>query len=84
MAKPVITTDVPGCRQTVDNGVNGILVKHMDVQSLVKGIEQFLSLNDDQAEKMGIKGREKAIKQFNSEKISSELYEIISQVYFCA
>jgi len=84
MAKPVITTDVPGCRQTVDDGVNGILVKHMDVDSLVKGIEYFLSLNDEKVLKMGIKGREKAIKQFNSEKISSELYEIISQVYFCS
>lgn len=84
MAKPVITTDVPGCRQTVDDGVNGFLVKERNVESLILGMQKMLTLNDQELLKMGQNGREMAVKCFNSEKISSELYEIVSQVYFCA
>ena len=84
MAKPVVTTDVAGCRQTVEHGINGYLVKDRDVQSLVHGIRQIMALNEKQLLKMGQKGREIAIKHFNSKKISMELYEIVSQVYFCA
>lgn len=83
MAKPVITTDVPGCRQTVDHGINGYLVKHMDSTSLSLGMQKILGLSKKELQIMGQKGREKALKHFNSEKISSELYEIVSQVYFC-
>jgi glycosyltransferase involved in cell wall biosynthesis len=84
MAKPVVTTNVAGCRQTVEHGINGYLVKDKDVQSLVHGLQQISALNEKQLFIMGQKGREMAIKQFNSKKISKELYEIVSQVYFCA
>lgn len=83
MAKPVITTNVAGCRQTVVEGHNGFLVESKSAQSLILGIESFLRLSKEEQEKMGQKGREMALKHFNSEKISKELYDIISQVYFC-
>lgn len=83
MAKPVITTDTAGCRQTVEHGKNGYLVKARDIEDLVGGINKFLKLSPEEQELMGVNGREMAIKNFNSEKISMELYEIVSQVYFC-
>lgn len=83
MAKPVITTDVAGCRQTVNDGKNGFLVEAKNIDSLFSGIESFLKLSKKEQLEMGQKGRELALKHFNSEKISKELYQIISQVYFC-
>lgn len=40
--RPVITSDAPGCRETVDHGVNGFLVEPRDVPSLAAAMERFL------------------------------------------
>jgi glycosyltransferase involved in cell wall biosynthesis len=42
MARPVITTDAPGCRETVVDGVNGFLVPPRDVDALVRAMERFI------------------------------------------
>lgn len=42
MARPVITTDVPGCRETVIEGVNGFLVPPRDPQALAAAMRQFI------------------------------------------
>lgn len=79
MAKPVITTDTAGCRETVNEAQNGFLVKAQDAIALKTGMEKFLALSHEQRHEMGEKGRKMAIEQFNSEKIASELFQIISQ-----
>lgn len=80
MAKPVITTDVAGCREAVDEGENGFLVEVKNVDSLVKGMEQFLALNNDERKAMGIKGREKVLKEFDDKKIASDIYYWIDKI----
>ncbi|MBR5076758.1 MAG: glycosyltransferase family 4 protein [Bacteroidales bacterium] len=67
--RPVITTDVPGCRETVDDGVTGILVNARDTQSLISGVEQFLSLSYEQKRQMGIAAREKVEREFDRQKV---------------
>lgn len=42
MARPVITTDVPGCRETVEDGVNGFMVPPRDVATLAQAMERFI------------------------------------------
>ncbi len=73
MAKAIITTDTPGCKDVVDNGVNGFLCKVKDADSLAIQIEKILHLSPKQREEMGKKGREKIIKEFD-EKIVIEKY----------
>ena len=80
MARPIITTDVPGCRQTVVDGLNGYLVEAQSTSDLISAIKQFLELDPKKRRNMGVEGRKLAISKFNSEKISKELYEIILQV----
>lgn len=63
--RPVITTDVPGCRETVDDGVTGFLVKAKDASSLIDGVEKFLSLTYEQKKQMGIAGRKKVEREFD-------------------
>lgn len=52
MGRPIITTDAPGCRETVIDGVNGYLVKVKDVKELANKME-YLILNSVVREKMG-------------------------------
>jgi glycosyltransferase involved in cell wall biosynthesis len=65
MGRPIITTDVPGCRETVVDGVNGFLVPARNVDKLVSTMEQFI-LNPDLIVSMGEE----------SVKIAKEKYDV--------
>ena len=52
VGRPIITTDVPGCRETVQDGVNGYLVKVYDIDSLTHAMREILE-NDEKAKQMG-------------------------------
>lgn len=79
MAKPIITTDTAGCRQTIVDKVTGYLVNVADSTDLARGMHDFLKLSSEEAHNMGEKGRVRALKHFNSEKIAQDLYDIVSQ-----
>ena len=64
-ARPIITTDRSGCREVIDDGVNGFVVKQRDSQDLVEKIEKFLALTHEQKLKMGETGRAKVERKFN-------------------
>ena len=65
--RPVITTGVPGCRETVDDGVTGFLVKPRDAVSVIEGVERFLALPYEDKQKMGRQAREKVEREFDRE-----------------
>lgn len=70
MGKPIITTDVPGCRDIVENGENGFLVPVKDVESIFKAIIKLIN-NSELRRKMGENSRKRAEKEFD-EKIVVE------------
>lgn len=78
IGKPIITTDIPGCRETVDDGVNGFLVKPKDVNSLVSAIERFLELSQEQRHEMGRRSRQKAEKEFDVKEVIAIYKQITS------
>jgi glycosyltransferase involved in cell wall biosynthesis len=80
MGKPIITTDVPGCKNVVENGANGILCEVANTEALVTAIEQFLALSNEDVLKMGYLGRKKAEEIFNIELISDKILQIINDV----
>lgn len=63
--RPIITTDRSGCREIVEDEVNGYIVKQRDAQDLIDKIERFLALSYDEKAKMGLNGREKVEKDFS-------------------
>jgi glycosyl transferase GT4 family len=65
VGRPVIASDIPGCRETFDDGLSGIAVKVKDKESLKLGIERFLSMAEGAHEKMGIAGRKKVEECFD-------------------
>ena len=71
--RPIITTDRSGCREVIDDGVNGFIVKQRDSQDLISKIEKFLSLELEEKQKMGIEGRAFVETRFNR-KIVVEKY----------
>lgn len=68
---PLIATDVPGCREAVQNGVNGILVPAKNSPAL---FDAMLKLTDNQSlrQEMGKASREKAIREFDYRKLTEE------------
>lgn len=64
-ARPIITTDRPGCREVIDDGINGYICKQNDTQDLIAQIEKFLALPRETRKQMGLSGRAKVEKEFN-------------------
>ena len=65
MAKPIVTTNVPGCRDVVDHGVNGFLCKVKDADDLAKQMEKMIQLEERERLEMGKNGRQKVVNNFS-------------------
>ena len=63
--RPIITTNRSGCREIIDDGVNGFVVNQKDSEDLIKKIETFLSLSVEERRSMGLAGRKKVEKDFD-------------------
>lgn len=63
--RPVITTNVSGCRETVDNGVTGLLVEAKNADDLINKVEEFINLSYDRKVAMGIAARRKMEYEFD-------------------
>lgn len=74
MARPVITTDAPGCRETAIDGINGFLVPPRNVEALVSAMEKFI-LQPELIVKMGTESRKIAEERFDVHKINKKLLE---------
>jgi len=76
IGRPIITTDVPGCRETVVDGLNGFLVPKWDPQALAEKMCYFIKY----PEQVNIKGLESykiAQEKFDADKVNSKLFEIM-------
>lgn len=75
MSKPIITTDVPGCRDIVENRQNGILVQPNNVDSLVQAMME-LAADPQKRTGMGLAGREKALQSFSETTIIQQTLKV--------
>ena len=67
MARPVIATDVPGCRAVVEDGVTGLLCAARSGESLAAACQRFAALPFRRREAMGLAGRRKMEREFDQE-----------------
>ena len=65
MGLPVVTTDVPGCRAAVIEGVTGVLCEVKSSESLAEALSQMLEMSDQEREKMGGNGRSRVEAEFD-------------------
>ena len=76
IGRPVITTDVPGCRETVLEGVNGFLVPKWNAEALAEKMCYIIE-NPEQVNIMGLESYKIAQEKFDAEKVNSKLIEIM-------
>lgn len=59
MGKPLIASNIPGCKEIIDDGYNGYLFEVKSVESMEEKIIKFIELDDKIKEYMGENSREK-------------------------
>ena len=77
--RAIITTDIPGCREAVDNGKSGMLCKVKSTDSLYKAMKRFTELSREKRELLGKAGREKMEKEFDKKKVVEETVKVITK-----
>lgn len=65
MGKALITSDIPGCREAVDDGISGYLCRAKDQEDLLDKMVRFAEKTDEERVQMGLLGREKMEKEFD-------------------
>lgn len=80
MGKPIIATDVAGCRDVVDDGKNGFLCRPRDVSDLADKMEKMLSLAPDRRAEMGGFGREKVLREYDQDIVIDQYLQAIQGV----
>ena len=73
MARPLVATDVPGCRHVVEDGVNGYLCAVRDAASLTAAMQRIVAMTPDERVRMGTAGRDR-IEQDYSEQTVIDCY----------
>jgi glycosyltransferase involved in cell wall biosynthesis len=74
MGRPIVATDVPGCREVVAEGVNGLLCEVRNAESLAARLAQMLDMSGDARRAMGERGRQKVAAEFD-ERVVVEKYK---------
>jgi glycosyltransferase involved in cell wall biosynthesis len=74
MGRPIVATDVPGCREVVADGVNGLLCEVRNAESLADRLAQMLDMSGDARRAMGERGRQKVAAEFD-ERVVVEKYK---------
>jgi len=64
-ARPIITTDRVGCKETVDDGVTGFIVRQKDGNDLARKMIQFIEMPYEEKKQMGVLGRKKIEKHYD-------------------
>ena len=79
MGKAVITTDVAGCREAVEEGKNGFIVKVKDQKNLADAMFRIVEMKKDDLIKFGKYGRKIVEKEFDDRIISQQFLQIINE-----
>lgn len=73
MGRPIITTQAPGCKETVVHGENGFLIPVRDSESLYNTIKHFIQQGYDYLEQMGLKSRKIAVEKYEVTKVNAHM-----------
>ena len=79
MAKPIIATDVVGCREVVKHNNNGLLCKVKDAESLFNTMLSFIAITPQLQDEMGRKGRLLVLNEFANEQVLKAYTPLLSR-----
>ncbi len=75
--RPLIASDIPGCREAVEEGVTGLLARPRDPDSLYDAMKRLLSIPREARAEMGRRGRDKMEREFRKELVVRETIEAL-------
>ena len=78
--KPIITTDNVGCRDVVDDGINGYICEPRSWEDLASKIEKFLALTHEERLEMGKRSREKMLKEFDEKIVINKYLNLLTDI----
>lgn len=79
MGRPAITTDVPGCRAAVDDGITGFLCESRSGASLAEAMLRFAGLDEAARQTMGDAARAKAVREFDERDIAAAYIDALAR-----
>jgi glycosyltransferase involved in cell wall biosynthesis len=80
MARPLITADVPGCREVVENGVNGLLCEVRDARSLADAMRTMVRMTVEERSNMGLASRRLVEERFGEERVVQAYLDALKAV----
>lgn len=80
MARPLITTDAPGCRECVAPSVNGFLVPLRDAEALAEAMRRIVALPDDERLAMGAASRARIERDFSEQRVIAAYLEVLKDM----
>ena len=80
MGRPIVATDVTGCREVVEHGVSGYLCKVKDANDLADKMKNVIKLSIDERREMGLRGRKKMEENFNEKSVVQKIVNRIESV----
>lgn len=78
--RAIITTNRPGCREVIDDGVNGYVVRAQDNEDVLQKMERFINLPMDKKIEMGMAGRKKVETSFNRQIVVDKYLAAIRKI----
>ena len=76
VGRPIITTDAPGCRETVVNNMNGFLIKVKDSEALAEKMRFFIQ-NPNKILEMGLASYHIAVEKYNVHKVNKSILDFL-------
>jgi glycosyltransferase involved in cell wall biosynthesis len=80
MARPIVTTDVPGCREVVEDQQTGLLCRPGDSQDLAEKMDRLFRLSPAERVRLGRNGRAKMEREFNEQIVVARYLEALRKV----
>lgn len=81
MSLPIITTDVPGCREVVEHNFNGILCEAQSISSLENAMLDMILLSNETRHLMGLNGRLKIVNNFSNATVINTYLQQIKTIF---
>lgn len=75
--RPLLASDIPGCRESINADISGIFFEPKNTQSLIQAVEKFINMPYSERKQMGIMAREKIEKEFDRKIVIKEYLNIL-------
>lgn len=80
MGRPLLASNIPGCKEIIDDGVNGFVFEPKDSNSMYDAIKKFTSLSFEERKEMGLQSRLKVEREFDRNIVVNEYLKNIKEI----